>query len=413
MQGYPPATESLVTLDNWQTAPFNRWAFRHMREVIPSHRIPRGEGPPRPLVAAADPPVLDDVAVAAVDGRSTTFGAILDETFTDALLVMHRGLVVLERYATGMGPDTPHLLMSISKSIVGCVTGILAGRGVIDPGEPITTYVPEAEGSGYEEATVRHLLDMRTGVAFSEEYTNPDAEVRQMERHMGWRSPADEPPMGAYRYLTALARDTDHGGGFVYRSADTDMLGWVCERAADTRMADLISELIWRPMGAEYDAEVTCDVVGTAIHDGGVSCSTRDLARFGQLLLDDGRVLGAEVAPAAWLQAARRIDPDIRAAFAESESEPFLPGGWYRSQFWFVPGLSGDLQLCLGIHGQMVCVDHATGTVAVKFSSWPDAQNPRFLVDTIRAFGAVGRTLAGLPEAKPDAPHHPGPASVA
>jgi CubicO group peptidase (beta-lactamase class C family) len=385
-----------VTVDNWQLPPFNRWAFQHMREVIPSQRISRGTGAVRPLPSSTVPVVLDDVPVHGIVDRSTTFGEILAESYTDAVMVLHHGHVVLERYSDPMTPETPHLVMSVSKSLVSCVTGILAERGVLDPGEPVGSYVPEVAGSGYDGATVRDLLDMRTGVAFSEEYLNPKAEVREMERHMGWSSP-EGTPLGAYGYLTTLDRDTDHGGPFVYRSADTDMLGWVCERAADTRMADLLSELIWQRLGAEYDAEVTCDSAGTAIHDGGVSATTRDLARFGQLLLDDGQVEGVPVVPASWLQAARTINPDTRAAFASSDSEPFLPGGWYSTQFWFVPGPSGDVQLCLGIHGQMVLVDRATGTVAVKLSSWPDAQNPRFLVDTIRAFTAAGRKLAGLP----------------
>ncbi len=84
---------------------------------------------------------------------------------------------------------------------------------------------------------------------------------------------------------------------------------------------------------------------------------------------------------------------DLREAFAGSDSAPYLPGGWYRNQFWIVPAASGTVLLCLGIHGQMVYVDRATDTVAVKFSSWPDAQNPARLVDTVRAFGAVGAHL--------------------
>ena len=100
--------------------------------------------------------------------------------------------------------------------------------------------------------------------------------------------------------------------------------------------------------------------------------------------------------PKAGCSRARHIDADVRGAFAASDSEPILPGGWYRNQFWFVPGPSGDILLCLGIHGQMVFVDRATRTVAVKLSSWPTPQDPAHLVDTIRAFAAVGRHLSGL-----------------
>ena len=146
------------------------------------------------------------------------------------------------------------------------------------------------------------------------------------------------------------------------------MLGWVCERAAGVRMADLISTEIWQPIGAEFEAEITCDGVGSAIHDGGMSATARDIARFGQLLLDDGYVAGIPVVHSRWLVRSRTLDPDIRGAFAASASETTLSGGWYRNQFWYVPGPLGDLQLCLGIHGQMVVVDRATRTVSVKLS---------------------------------------------
>jgi CubicO group peptidase (beta-lactamase class C family) len=149
------------------------------------------------------------------------------------------------------------------------------------------------------------------------------------------------------------------------------------------------------------------------VHDGGVSATTRDLARFGLLLVRDGRVAENTVVPARWLQESRALDPDIRSAFSASPSEPFLPGGWYRNQFWFVPGPSGDVLLCLGIHGQMVLVDYSTATVAVKFSTWPDAQNPNHLVDTIRAFTAAGRHLAGLDPAGPTPPRRASEVDVA
>ncbi len=396
MSGYPPDTDSQVTLDNWQDPPYNRWSFQHLREVIPTQRIARPAGPSTSLSATPDDS-LDDVTVHRLGDRTSTFADVLADTWTDAVVVLHDGRLVFERYVNQMEPSTPHLLMSVTKSVVGCVVGILVEQGLIDIDRAANDQVPEIAGSGYDGVTVRQLLDMRTGAAFSEEYTNPDAEVRRMERHMGWRPDSgDEESRGMYAYLANLGRDGDHGGSFVYRSADTDLLGWVCERAADTRMADLISLLVWQPMGAEFDAEITCDSRGTAIHDGGMSARARDVARFGQLILDGGLVRGESVVPAGWIRRACTVDPDIRRAFAASSSEPFLTGGWYRSQFWFSPGPLGDLQLCLGIHGQMILIDRATRTVSVKLSTWPDAQDPTALLDTIRAFVAAGRHLAGL-----------------
>jgi CubicO group peptidase (beta-lactamase class C family) len=392
MAGFPPPPQDRVTLANWQDPPFNRWAFRHMREIIPSQLIPAGPDGGSPLPAAAVP--LPDPQVWRLDGSAATAAEVFAGTYTDALVVLHDGRLVAEEYGDGMTAATPHLLMSVSKSVVSCVAGVLAGHGQLDPADRVTDYVPEASSSGYAGATVRDLLDMRTGVAFRETYTALDAEVRVMERSMGWRPAEPGDPAGAYPYLITLGREGPHGGAFTYRSADTDMLGWVCERASGTRMADLISALIWRPVGAEHDAEITCDPLGSAIHDGGVSATARDLARFGQMLIDDGAAGGQQVVPAAWLDDARAPGPGVREAFAATDNELARPGGWYRSKFWVIPGYGDPVLACLGIHGQLIYADRAARTVVVKFSSWPDPQHTGYLVDTLRACAALTAELA-------------------
>ena len=408
MQGFPPPADARVTLANWQEPPYNRWSFSHMRELVPTQRISPGSGPVTPLLA--DPQPLGEVAMRRVGGAEAIVEDVLDDTYTDAVVVMHGGRVVLERYAGETTPDTPHLLMSISKSIVGCVAGDLVERGLLSPTHLVTDYVPELGHGGYRGASVRDVLDMRSGVEFSEDYTDLDAEVRVIEQAMGWR-PASrhEVPSSMYAYLTTLGRAGDHGGVFDYRSCETDVLGWVCERAAKTRMADLVSELVWAPMGASQDAEITCDGVGTAIHDGGMCATARDLTRFGAMLLAGGEVAGRRVVPATWLRESWTVTPDIRDAFARSASGPYLPGGWYRNKFWFVPRKHGDVLLCLGIHGQMLYVNPGTGTVAAKLSSWPDAQAPAMLHDTLHAFDAVGAALAGIAA---DDPKRQGPPGV-
>ena len=392
MTGFPPAPESQVTLANWQDPPFNRWAFRHMRELIPSQLIPARPAGPSPLPASDRS--LPDPLVLRLDGSTATTAEVFAGTYTDALVVLHDGQLVAERYDAGMTAATRHLLMSVSKSVVGCVAGVLAGRGLLDPGAPVTVYVPEAGRSGYADATIRNLLDMRTGVAFRETYTALDAEVRVMERSMGWRPARPGDPVGAYPYLTTLGHAGPHGREFTYRSADSDMLGWACERASDTRMADLISALIWQPIGAERDAEITCDPLGSAIHDGGISATARDLARFGQMLVDDGMTQGHPVVPEAWLAGTRAPEPDVREAFAVTDDEFVLPGGWYRNQFWVIPGHDGPVLVCLGIHGQLIYADRAARTVVVKLSSWPDPQNTAYLLDSLRACGALAAHLA-------------------
>ncbi|MBN9610094.1 MAG: serine hydrolase [Actinobacteria bacterium] len=396
MQGFPVPADSRVTIANWQDPPFNRWGFSHVRELIPTQRIAAAthapSAPRRDCVADIDP-----IRVPRHRGGTSTFRDFLLDSNVDAAVIMHDGNIVFERYFNGVAADTPHLLMSVSKSLVGCVAGILSSRGELDVAAPIERYVPESADSGYSGATVRDLLDMRTGVAFNEDYTDPDADVRVVEEHIGWRPSSHGEPRGLYEFLRSLSSGGSHGGPFTYRSADTDMLGWVCERAAGVRMADLISDFLWRPMGAEFDAMITCDALGSAIHDGGVCACARDLARFGQLLLDGGAAAGRAVIPEPWLADALGAPPEVRAAFAASPASALLPGGWYRNQFWFLPQPQNQpVQLCRGIYGQFVMVDRATRTVGVLFSTWPDAEDSARTIDTVNAFHAVGQHLAGV-----------------
>src|SRR5580658_4233864 len=131
MAGAPPfPAGSLVNLGNWQDPPYNRWAFQHVRELIPTARIRRGDGAARRLPRAEGD--LSGIRYCS-DGRELTVREMLAESYTDGFLVLHRGRIVTEQYFNGMRPDTPHLLMSVSKSVVSSVAGILAGQGRLEP----------------------------------------------------------------------------------------------------------------------------------------------------------------------------------------------------------------------------------------------------------------------------------------
>ena len=390
-----------VTSQNWQDPPVNRWAYWHVRDILPTYRVSRGDGAARALPAAAAPADLLAVEIIRADGSAGTVGDVLADTYTDAYVILQDGELVTEWYGPLGSPERTHALMSVSKSVLGCVAAVLIDRGLLDAERPITDYVPELAASGYAGATVRHVLDMRSGVRFLEEYTNPQADIRQLDEWIGWQPGQDDgEPRGLYRYLATLRAEAPHGSRFLYRSAESDVLGWVCERAAGQPMAELMSALVWAPMGAEHDADLLHDGLGDAVHDGGLCATARDVARFGQLLLDGGAVPdGAggtrRVVPPRWLRQGWAVDADVRAAFAASPAEASFPGGWYRNQFWFRPGEHGDVLLCLGIHGQMVHVSRRTNTVCVKLSTWPQAQNPAFIEETLRAFDALGGVLAG------------------
>jgi hypothetical protein len=166
MAGFPATLDRQVNVSNWQHPRNVRWAFRHMREIIPTQLISAGTGSPRPLPATGIE--VGNPVVLRVDGSSSTVEEIFADTFTDAVMAVHDGAVVDERYFDGMTETTRHLLMSVTKSIVGCVAGVLVAQGRLDPTAALADYVPEVAGSGYRGASVRDVLDMRTGVAFRE-----------------------------------------------------------------------------------------------------------------------------------------------------------------------------------------------------------------------------------------------------
>jgi CubicO group peptidase (beta-lactamase class C family) len=356
--------------------------------ALPTVAVAGRRGAGQPLAAA--PRALLDLPLVGADGRSTTVAAVLQESETDAWVVLHAGAVVAERYRPGAGPDDLRPLMSISKSVVGAVAGVLLGSDALRADLPVSAWVPELPAAGYGSATVRQLLDMTSGVRFREDYTDPTSHIRAMDAAI-----AAGP--GLHAYLAELVCERPHGTGFAYRSSETDVLAWACERAAGRPIADLVSDLLWAPMGAERDAAFLTDRVGTAVADGGLLATARDVARFGELILTGGSVAGRQVVPLPFLSEIWRVDPELRASFAASAAGPFLPGGWYRNQCWVMPGPHGDVLLGLGIHGQLLRVDPATRTVMVKLSSWRSPQDPYRLHDTLRACDAVAAALSGRP----------------
>jgi CubicO group peptidase (beta-lactamase class C family) len=389
MGGVPPfSAQAQVTLSNWQDPPFNRWAFQHIRELIPTARISRGDGRARGLPRAEQD--ISGITYHSGD-RMLTVGEMLAETYTDGFLVLRRGKIVAEQYFNGMTPDTPHLLMSVSKSVVSTVAGILRERGQLDVCATLEQIVPELAGTSFQGATVQHLLDMRAGTRFDETYDNPESDVRLYERVYLWRPDGHEPrPADALEYYATLHNDGEHGGPFRYRSILTDVLGWVVERAGGARLHDLIARLVWQPMGAEFDAEITVDARGNSMADGGVCATLRDVGRFGLLFAGGGQHAAgtrrAAVVPAGWIRDVIAGAPDGPQAFVAAGDAPGYPAGAHYRNCWWVrePGI--PFFHASGINGQHIFVHVPSQVVVVKLSTWPTAlSSGKLTVDAAKA----------------------------
>ncbi|NQV44447.1 MAG: serine hydrolase [Rhodospirillales bacterium] len=391
MVGSPPPPDKRITHQNWDSPPFNRWSFQHVREVLPTVNVSRGNGPISTLPNVEQD--FDDLPVVhSRDGRQTTLMGVLENTYADGFIAIHKGRVVYERYLNDMTPTTLHLSQSVAKSVVGTVAGILIDRGVIDPRAPLADIIPELAESGYADAQSHQLMDMRSGVRFGEEYTDPDSDIAQIDVAGGWKPYRDGMPLSVLDIPPSLPKEREHGGHFQYRSIETDTMAWVMERTTGKRLADLVSEELWRPMGAEHDACFTVDRGGYALADGGFNATLRDYARVGLLYLNGGKVDDRQLVPAEHVRATRQ-DGDV-AAFQQCPYAEYFPRGAYKNQFW-VRDVDREQIMARGVFGQMIYMDPGNDLVIAKLSTWPDFVNVELTLDTLDAVDALTAALNG------------------
>ncbi|MEM7057207.1 MAG: serine hydrolase [Pseudomonadota bacterium] len=368
MRGTPPPPEARVTLDNWDSPPFNRWAFCHVSEVLPTVRVHRGTGPRSSLPIGLKP--IEDIRFRDSDGAEIAITDWLEQNFTDGFLVMHRGQIVFERYFNGMPAHALHLSQSVAKSFVCAVGGALSGQGAVEVDAPLESFIPELADCGYAGASLRHVMDMQTGVDFIEDYLDPDSHVAIIDRVGGWKPRRTDDPDTMLDLVLRLKQTRPHGEYWEYRSIETDIAAMCLERATGERLADLVSRLIWDPLGAEEDANFTVDRAGYAMGCGGFNATLRDYARFGQMLTEGGSFNGNQVLPEAFVSESRQGDP------TKFRDYPALPNGAYRNGFWIEDVDTGVL-MCRGIFGQLIYSDPANDLTAVHLATWPEPQSER------------------------------------
>jgi CubicO group peptidase (beta-lactamase class C family) len=364
-----------ATLANWRDSPHSRWAFHHVRELIPTADIPNDRQRVREL--ALQPFGFEALKIEPDSGEPLSLEGFLRETDTDGFVILHRGRILFEHYANGMTPDTPHILMSVSKSMLGLLFGSLE----LDAERRVTEIVPELAETAYRGATLRQLLDMRTGIRFAEDYLASSGPIVAYRKATGWNplGPGERPSDLHAFYSTLKENDAPHGGNFRYISPNTDLMGWVIERATGRPYAEIMSELIWQRIGAQYPAYITVDRLCAPRAAGGMCVTLRDLARVGLFMIEN-----------SW-----ECDGGDAAAWAAGDLRQYYPGLpiRYRS-YWYV--LEGDAPLLfgMGIHGQNLFVDGRNEIVIAKFSSQAIALDAARMALTMRAVSEIRKFLA-------------------
>jgi len=284
MLGSPPPPAKLIRYvdGSYYAFPQTRWSYSNIRQFLPTRAVPRGAAAVSPLPKAerAD---IDAVTFQPIGGtRRMTWDESLLANYTDGILVLHKGNIVYERYFGVLTPIAQHIAFSVTKSFVAVLAATLMSQGILDQRSTVAKYVPELRDSGFGDATLRQLLDMTTGVKYSEHYDDPNSSIWDFRRAVGIlpRPGAYKGPETAYEYVRSLGKEYPHGNRFDYKTVNTDVLGWVMWRVTGKSLSDLMRERYWNRLGMEQDAYFILDSAGTENAGGGLNLTLRDMARL-------------------------------------------------------------------------------------------------------------------------------------
>ncbi|MDP2034666.1 MAG: serine hydrolase [Polaromonas sp.] len=356
-QDYP-----LGTAATWYYNPYRVGAWSALDKVPgvrtrPVARAPQASALPRAVQAPAISYRYRNIRYSVAD--------YLERQRATGLLVLKNGEIVAEHYRYGRKDDARFLSFSMAKSITSLLVGQAHARGLIASlDDPAEKYVQALAGSPYGATTVRQLLRMSSGLTFTERYDGTD-DISRLSR-AGAGAPGAGSPLDVLRSITT--RHSPTGDKFVYASAETDVLGRVLAAATGKSVAELTSEWLWKPMGAEHEAFWRISSDGQEQAYGAFNASLRDWGRLGLLLANDGKAGGQQLVPADYLLDA--TDPARQPeAFRPRKATPYFGYGY---QFWLLPMKQRSFVM-QGIHGQGLYVQPSSGLVMVLTSVWESA----------------------------------------
>jgi CubicO group peptidase (beta-lactamase class C family) len=296
-------------------------------------------------------------------GNPLDIDAALDAYFDEgrgvAVVVLHEGKLRAERYGLGFEKDERWTSFSVAKSITSTLVGAAMQDGYIESLDaPVTDYIEDLKNSAYDAVTIRQLLTMTSGVGWNEDYEDPNSDVAQFGNHV---AEGDEPNIVSY--MRTLDRAHEPGTQWNYSTGETNLIGILVSEATGKTVADYLTEKIWQPYGMDSKATWLIDEDQVEISGCCIQATTRDFARFGQFILDGGRINGAPILPDGWLDEATTKQADIG----------FDPWG-YGYQWWTYDDGAFGAQ---GIFGQAIFIDPARDLVIAINSSWSSALGTR------------------------------------
>ena len=382
---------SEINQNNWNQHPNQVWSFQNMKDLFSTQTLSKSNDP-----SSFDTKLNQDIEnfeFDTLEGKSTSIKDSFSETHADAFLVIKNEEIIYEKYFNEMSAHSPHLMNSISKSFLGMLAGVLVGKGIVDPEDKISNLIPEFKDSAFVETTLQNALDMAGAVKFGEDYAQPDADFWLETAMFGWRPDlkANLKANNLKEFAQSL-KDTEQNDGekYHYRTILTDVAAMALEQAANQSVFELMDEYIWQKLKPENDAHVVLDLNGFPYFGAGMNASARDLGRFGLMLLNNGKYAEEQIVPASWISDTIAGDSGYKQRFAASEHGPMMPDGHYKNKMWVV---DENIMLCIGIHGQFICINKATNSVIVRFSSQPEPLDLIMFANTLAGIQSVSSKI--------------------
>jgi len=390
---------------NWDNAPASMYTFTLTERIFPTLRISRGSGPVTPLVYAPDQVDIRTLSVSdPATGRRMTVDELLNRRIqNNGLIVIHKGKVVHESYRSTFSRELRHINMSTSKSFTGMMAQIAIQKGLFKEGELASKYVPELrDKEAWKHLTIRHVMDMRDGTKFVENYEDDDSDVRVQDRAIGWRPHGKDDPSGMRDFIKksvnlGLAINPP-GKVFNYASVQTEILALVVQETSGKPFAEFFEDEFWSKLGAEHDAGFGTDGHGQPIAQGAISMTLPDFARAAMLVMRKGKNhAGEQVVDSAFFDDLVTPNSMLKDAFPE-KFKFMAPKGNYRSQFWVIEAEKKQFMM-VGVYGQLAYFDYVNDLAIVAFGSYPIAKDVllvRSLGTLIEAMqtAATGKALA-------------------
>ncbi len=324
--------------------------FSNMKGMFYWKDVPvNASGPTTPDLPSTPSPLPQTYVFA---GKTINLSERLKDFRTTSLLVIHDGKIVHEQYDLGTKADDLRISWSVAKSFLSAMFGIAVNEGKVTSIEdPVTKYVPALKQSAYDGVTIRHVLNMASGVKFNEDYLDFNSDIKRMGRVLALGGSMDE-------FAASIKeREREAGSARQYVSIDTHVLAMVLRAATGKSLMEYLGEKIWSKVGSGNDLYYLTDGFGVAFALGGLNMTTRDYARFGQLYLNEGKWLGEQVVPADWVRASTTI-----SAPAAAEKSDVLQYGY---QWWVPPGSDGDY-FAVGVYGQYIYINPKAKVIVVK-----------------------------------------------